>query len=127
MGSKKMFDYRIRIQVAEDSPDGVLLDFLKNERHPSFSHKEMVLWALRGYWMAIALRQRWELEGTGMEAQVGRSAVDGVYQLRQQMAYIQSTFERGLVDSAADTVAFLEHEEKAYAKQSIPVARSLLD
>jgi hypothetical protein len=91
MGSKKMFDYRVRIQVAEDSPDGVLLDFIKNERHPSFSHKEMVLWALRGYWMAIALRQRSEVGNTSVsDAQIQRMALDTIHQLRQQIVYVRS-------------------------------------
>jgi hypothetical protein len=94
MTNRKMIDYRVRIQVAEDSPDGVLLDFLKHERHPSFSHKEMVLWALRGYWLAIAFRCRWE-SGVGKisEAQVQQMALDAIHQLKQQMAYIQATFE----------------------------------
>jgi hypothetical protein len=94
MTNRKMIDYRVRIQVAEDSPDGVLLDFLKHERHPSFSHKEMVMWALRGYWMAIAFRCRWE-SGVGemSEAQVQQMALDAIHQLKQQMAYIQVTFE----------------------------------
>jgi hypothetical protein len=92
MTNRKIIDYRVRIQVAEDSPDGVLLDFLKNERHPSFSHKEMVLWALRGYWMAIAFRQRLELgDALVSDAQIQRMALDTIHQLRQQISYIQST------------------------------------
>jgi hypothetical protein len=127
MTNRKMIDYRVRIQVAEDSPDGVLLHFLKHERHPSFSHKEMLLWALRGYWMAIAFRQRSELGNEVAEAQIQRMALDAIYQLRQQIAYIQSTFETGLVESAADAVVFSGHREKAFAKQSIAAPRSSLD
>jgi hypothetical protein len=93
MTNRKMIDYRVRIQVAEDSPDGVLLDFLKHERHPSFSHKEMVLWALRGYWMAIAFRHQRELGDESMsEAQMQRLALDAIHQLKQQITYIQTTF-----------------------------------
>jgi hypothetical protein len=91
MTNRKIIDYRVRIQVAEDSPDGVLLDFLKHERHPSFSHKEMVLWALRGYWMAIAFRQRSEMGDTSISnAQTQRMALDAIHQLGQQIIYIQS-------------------------------------
>jgi hypothetical protein len=97
MTNRKMIDYRVRIQVAEDSPDGMLLDFLKHERHPSFSHKEMVLWALRGYWMAIAFRQRGDFEeDTISQTRMRRIALDGIHQLRQQIAYIETTFEVGL-------------------------------
>jgi hypothetical protein len=93
MTNRKMIDYRVRIQVAEDSPDGVLLDFLKHERHPSFSHKEMVLWALRGYWMAIAFRQRKD-EGNDLvtDTQMQRIVADALHQMAQQINYIQSTF-----------------------------------
>jgi hypothetical protein len=97
MADRKIIDYRVRIQVAEDSPDGVLLDFLKHERHPSFSHKEMVLWALRGYWMAIAFQQRWDFEEAGIsQTRMQQIALDGIYQLRQQIAYIETTFKVGL-------------------------------
>jgi hypothetical protein len=93
MTNRKIIDYRIRIQVAEDSPDGVLLDFLKHERHPSFSHKEMVLWALRGYWMAIAFRQCKDEENDWVtDTQMQRIVTDSLHQLAQQINYIRSSF-----------------------------------
>jgi hypothetical protein len=116
MGSKKTFDYRIRIQVAEDSPDGVLLDFIKNERHPSFSHKEMVLWALRGYWMAIAFRQRQELGEDKMpEPQIRQMGIDTVHQLKQQIAYIQATFEIEVMEGSYRETISSEQGGKAKA------------
>jgi hypothetical protein len=124
MTNRKMIDYRVRIQVAEDSPDGVLLDFLKHERHPSFSHKEMVLWALRGYWMAIAFRQRSELEGgTVSEVRVQRIVQDSIHQLNQQITYLQSTSEMGL-NSTTDEAMLPRQEEKAFAGQ--PAATRLV-
>lgn len=91
--STKKFDYRIRIQVAAESPDGILLDCLKNERHHSYSHKEMLLWALRAYWMPIAYQlQQEEGKQSLTEAQMKRMAQDAIYQLRQQIAYLRSTF-----------------------------------
>ncbi|BAU15921.1 hypothetical protein LEP3755_64870 (plasmid) [Leptolyngbya sp. NIES-3755] len=92
--STKKFDYRVRIQVAAESPDGILLDCIKNERHQSYSHKEMLLWALRAYWMPIAYQLRREQgEVTLSDAQMKRIAQDAVHQLRQQIAYLQSTFD----------------------------------
>ncbi|MBW4440372.1 MAG: hypothetical protein KME10_03880 [Plectolyngbya sp. WJT66-NPBG17] len=89
----RKFDYRVRVQVAAESPDGILLDFLKNERHRSYSHKEMLLWALRAYWMPIAYQLRREQgEQSLTEAQLKRMAQDAIYQLRQQIAYLRSTF-----------------------------------
>lgn len=91
--STKKFDYRVRVQVAIDSPDGVLLDCIKNERHQSYSHKEMLLWALRAYWMPIAYQLRREQGDLLLsDAQMKRIAQDAIYQLRQQIAYLQSTF-----------------------------------
>jgi hypothetical protein len=109
MTNRKIIDYRVRIQVAEDSPDGVLLDFLKHEQHPSFSHKEMVLWALRGYWMAIAFRQRRESgKGKMSEAQMQQTALDTIHQLGQQIAYIQATFEMETVRGEKKTALYSE-------------------
>jgi hypothetical protein len=110
MTNRKIIDYRVRIQVAEDSLDGVLLDFLKHERHPSFSHKEMVLWALRGYWMAIAFRQqRLEMGSASIsKAKIQQIAKDSIYQLNQQIAYIHMAcgLEQDLMDwSAFESVA----------------------
>ncbi|MBE9009751.1 hypothetical protein IQ250_05990 [Pseudanabaenaceae cyanobacterium LEGE 13415] len=91
--STKKFDYRVRIQVAADSPDGILLDCLKNERHQSYSHKEMLLWALRAYWMPIAYQLQQEQGKQSLsESQMKRMAQDAIHQLRQQIAYLQSTF-----------------------------------
>lgn len=91
--SIKKFDYRVRIQVAADSPDGILLDCLKNERHQSYSHKEMLLWALRAYWMPIAYQLQQEQGQRSLsESQMKRMAQDAIHQLRQQIAYLQLTF-----------------------------------
>lgn len=91
--STKKFDYRVRIQVAADSPDGILLDCIKNERHQSYSHKEMLLWALRAYWMPIAYQLRREQGELSLsDAQMKRIAQDAIHQLKQQIAYLQSTF-----------------------------------
>lgn len=91
--STKKFDYRVRIQVAAESPDGILLDCIKNERHQSYSHKEMLLWALRAYWMPIAYQLRREQGELSLsDAQMKRIAQDAIHQLKQQIAYLQSTF-----------------------------------
>lgn len=91
--SIKKFDYRVRIQVAAESPDGILLDCLKNERHQSYSHKEMLLWALRAYWMPIAYQLQQEQGKQFLsDAQMRRMAQHAIHQLRQQITYLQSTF-----------------------------------
>ena len=53
----------------------------------------MLLWALRGYWMSIAYQLRREQGELSLsDAQMKRIAQDAIHQLRQQIAYLQSTF-----------------------------------
>jgi hypothetical protein len=94
MSKANKFDYRVRIQVSAESHDGILLDCLKNERHPSYSHKEMLLWALRAYWLPIAYQIR-QVSGEPCqtEAQLRQMAIHSIHQLKQQIAYLQTLFE----------------------------------
>jgi hypothetical protein len=48
------FDYYLRIQPMLSSPDSVLCSYLKTQGNAIYSHKEMVLSALRAYWMPMA-------------------------------------------------------------------------
>jgi hypothetical protein len=85
---------------------------LKHERHPSFSHKEMVLWALRGYWMAIAFQQRSELgDGLISKAQMQQAVLDGTYQLRQQIVYLQANLGVSAEEQEANAFCFLPEPE----------------
>jgi hypothetical protein len=53
----------------------------------------MVLWALRGYWMAIAFQWRQEVGSAAVaDAQMRRIALDGIHQLRQQIGYLELSF-----------------------------------
>jgi hypothetical protein len=88
-----LFDYRVRVQVKTESPDAVLLDFLRNERQGSYSHKEMLLWALRAYWMPFAQQQY--ARSTQSETQLRHIALSSIYQLEKHIDYIRETF--GLV------------------------------
>jgi hypothetical protein len=93
MPNQKKFDYRVRIQVGAESPDGVLLDCLKHERHPSYSHKEMLLWALRAYWLPIAYQIRQDSDDDCQtDAQLRQIAIHSIHQLKQQIAYLQTLF-----------------------------------
>jgi hypothetical protein len=85
-----LFDYRVRVQVKTESPDAVLLDFLRNERQGSYSHKEMLLWALRAYWMPFAQQQ-----SARSETQLRHIALSSIYQLEKHIDYIREAF--GLV------------------------------
>ncbi|NEQ25984.1 MAG: hypothetical protein F6K28_44425, partial [Microcoleus sp. SIO2G3] len=55
--SKTYFDYRLRLQVPTNSPDRLLLEYIKTEQHLTYSEKEMVLAALRMCWLPLAYEQ----------------------------------------------------------------------
>jgi hypothetical protein len=68
----------------------------------------MVLWALRGYWMAIAFRQRSEMEDASIsKAKIQQIAKDSIHQLNQQIAYIHMAcgLEQDLMDWSSESVA----------------------
>jgi hypothetical protein len=94
-----LFDYRVRVQVKTESPDAVLLDFLRNERQGSYSHKEMLLWALRAYWMPFAQQQ--SARSGQSEAQLRHIALSSIYQLEKHIDYIRETFGLVSLESTA--------------------------
>ena len=85
----QLFDYRVRVQVKTGSPDAVLLDFIRNERHGAYSHKEMLLWAFRAYWMPFAQQQAGAIKS---EIQLRQIALRSIYQLEKHVEYIGETF-----------------------------------
>jgi hypothetical protein len=85
----QLFDYRVRVQVKIGSPDAVLLDFIRNERHGAYSHKEMLLWAFRAYWMPFAQQQAGAIKS---ETQLRQIALRSIYQLEKHIEYIGETF-----------------------------------
>ncbi len=85
----QLFDYRVRVQVKTGSPDAVLLDFIRNERHGAYSHKEMLLWAFRAYWMPFAQQQAGMIQS---EAELRQIALRSIYQLEKHIEYIRETF-----------------------------------
>jgi hypothetical protein len=49
------YDYQLRIQIPHHSRDAILLAYLRqSQQHPLIPHHDMVLMALRGYWLPFA-------------------------------------------------------------------------
>jgi hypothetical protein len=94
----QLFDYRVRVQVKIDSPDAVLLDFIRNERHGAYSHKEMLLWAFRAYWMPFAQQQAGTIQS---ETQLRQIALRSIYQLEKHIEYIGETFGLDSLEATA--------------------------
>jgi hypothetical protein len=49
------YDYQLRIQVPHHTRDAILLAYLRqSQQHPLMLHRDMVMMALRCYWMPVA-------------------------------------------------------------------------
>jgi hypothetical protein len=49
------YDYQVRIQVPHHTRDAMLLAYLRqSQQHPLMLHRDMVMMALRCYWLPIA-------------------------------------------------------------------------
>jgi hypothetical protein len=86
-GKSESFDYRLRLQVAEDNVDRLLLAYIKAEQHLTYSEKEMVLAALRMCWLPCAYHHHLKLGNVAPEdlQQVG---MDAILRLKEQIYYI---------------------------------------
>ena len=78
------FDYRIRIQVPTDSTDAVLFEYLREEQNRVYSHKEMVLSALRAYWLPIACEHYRQLRTDFTDRELKRLARNAIFHLRER-------------------------------------------
>jgi hypothetical protein len=52
--SSDRYDYRVRLQPPKHTRDAILLAYLRRNVHPHLEHHEMVLIALRSFWLPIA-------------------------------------------------------------------------
>lgn len=83
--SKTYFDYRLRLQVPPNSPDRLLLEYIKTEQHLTYSEKEMVLAALRMCWLPLAYEQP---DIAAPREDLQRIALDAILRLREQIQYL---------------------------------------
>ena len=108
MSNRDYFDYRIRIQVPRGSPDAILLESLKHDLHPSFSHREMVLWALRGYWLPTAYQLQNHQGKAIADDELKPMALDAIHRLKEQIFYIETTFGVRTADQGAIALPVLQ-------------------
>lgn len=86
--SRSYFDYRLRLQVPSDSPDRMLLEYIKHEAHLTYSEKEMVLAALRMCWLPLAYREQTRRTGEGSHETLQQIGLDCIMRLKEQIQYI---------------------------------------
>lgn len=84
-------DFRFRMQTQTSTSEGVLLDYIRNGYHPSFSAKEMVVRALKAYWLPFAYRDHQDvLVIPAMQKRLAREAISS---LKQQIRDLEQSFE----------------------------------
>jgi hypothetical protein len=87
------FDYQIRFQIPLDSPDSILCIYLKAQSNAVYSHREMVLSALRAYWMPIAFEHyRHELNTPATDEQLRLMACNAIAHLRERAEMLNHHF-----------------------------------
>jgi hypothetical protein len=81
-------DVRLRFQPKAKSLDGVLFGYLKPSRE-NIVYQEMILKALRAFWLPEAYRQTGEKKGQALK----KLAQDMIFILEEHASYLRSEFE----------------------------------
>jgi hypothetical protein len=88
----RRYDFRTRIQVPYDSSDAVILDYLKTDRRRVASQKEMLLSALRPYWLPIAHEALRESGRLISDEELARMAQNAILQLGERGEMLRQRF-----------------------------------
>lgn len=83
----KQLDFRLRYQVRRDSPDGILLDYLRS-KETEFPTRQMVLWSLSAYWRPLACQWTGQFSEERLQA-IARLSI-GL--LQKQIEFLAHTF-----------------------------------
>jgi hypothetical protein len=84
------YDYRLRIQVPADSPEALLLKYLKHDGNRVFSHREMVITAITAYWLVFAYRDAHQLGLVVSDTDMQGVVRDSIYRLNHQASYLHT-------------------------------------
>lgn len=84
-------DFRFRIRTDANTAEGIVFDYLRSGYHPSFSAKEMILRAVKGFWLPIAYSDRQDLQVPS--AFLKRLAREAISSLKQQIRDIERSFD----------------------------------
>ena len=84
-------DFRFRIRTDTNTVEGILLNYVRSGYHPSFLAKEMILRALKAFWLPFAYGDRQDLQVSS--AFLKRLAQEAVSSLKQQIRDIEQSFD----------------------------------
>jgi hypothetical protein len=86
------YDFRARIQVPRNTSDEVLLKYLKSTRHNILSRNEMLLVALRAFWIPAAYAHKLKFSSQTTEADFKRLVKATIAELQEQIDTLQRQF-----------------------------------
>lgn len=89
--SPQKVDFRFRLRTDTSTVEGILLDYIRSGYHPSFPAKEMLVRAVRAFWLPFAYSDRQDLQVA--PAFVKRLAQEAISSLRQQIRDIERIFD----------------------------------
>ncbi len=84
-------DFRFRIRTDTNTVEGILLNYVRSGYHPSFLAKEMILRALKAFWLPFAYGDRQDLQVSS--AFLKRLAREAISSLKQQIRDIERSFD----------------------------------
>jgi len=99
----KRVNFHFRCQVYATSEDGKLFRYLQSD-DTEFSLREMITWAVSGYWMPFAHKYHGDLSDEELKLSAQRS----IHRLQQQILYLEESF--GLKPTAASKVSKLARQ-----------------
>jgi len=100
---QKRVNFHFRCQVYATSEDGKLFRYLQSE-DTEFSLREMITWAVSGYWMPFAHKHHGDLSDQELKLSAQRS----IHRLQQQILYLEESF--GLKPTAESRVGKLARQ-----------------
>ena len=86
MEKHKQLDITFRFQPMPETPDGILLQYIKQQLRPVT--REMVLKALRAYWLAEAYQSC----GGKQALELNKLATNMIFALEEQANYLRAVF-----------------------------------
>ncbi len=83
----QQLDIKFRFQPMAKSPDGILLEYLKNHLNSASITQELVLKALRAYWLVDAYQH-----SGAKKAELKRLAQNTIFALEEHANYLRTVY-----------------------------------
>ena len=97
----KKIDFRFRMRTDTASALGILFDYLSEGSYPPYSSREMVIQALKSYWMPFAYCR----SDFNQRSVAKRLARESIASLQQQIRELEEYFELVETDSTESLIS----------------------